>query len=112
MATDLGGLRLFIGLVSFEKAADPYAVLAPEDLGAVGWMGGRAQNEEQFKELVRAELGELGLKFTEIEDVEEIDHFEDAAEFDEHLVHNMERWEPGKMTVWGTLFAYVAEGEA
>lgn len=112
MATDLTGFKLFVGLVSFDKGTDDYNELPPETEGAVGWMGGRAQNENQFIELVRVELGQLGLKLIEVEDIEEIDSIAEVRELDEHLADNMEQWEVGKMTVWGGLHPYLGEGEA
>jgi hypothetical protein len=48
----------------------------------------------------------------EIEDIQELAAIEDARELDEHLAENMDQWEAGRMTVWGTLHTYIAEGEA
>jgi len=112
MTSDLSDLKIFVGLVSFEKGADTLGILSTEDIGAVSWMGGRAQSETQFVELVRLELAEIGLHLIEVENTEEIDQVADANELDEHLAINMQCWEVGKMTVWGTLYPYLAEGEA
>ncbi len=112
MTSDLRDLKIFVGLVSFEKGADTQSILSSEDIGAVSWMGGRAQRETQFVELVRLELAEIGLHLIEVEKTEVIDQIRDAYEFDEHLAINMQCWKAGKMTVWGTLYPYLAEGEA
>ena len=112
MTSDVADLKIFVGLVSFEKGSDTTGVLLPDATGAAGWMGGNAQNETQFVELIRLELAEIGLRLIEVEDIRKIDEVADASEFDEHLAFNMECWERGKMTVWGTLYPYIGEGEA
>ncbi len=112
MATDLTGFRLFVGLVSFGKGTDDYQTLPPEAAGAVGWMAGRAQNEDQFVELIRLDLAEMGFPLLEVDDIAEIDEISEARALDEHLAQNMEQWELGKMTVWGGLHPYLGEGEA
>ena len=112
MTTDLPNLDLFIGLVTFEKGDDLMSILSEFAEGAVGWMAGKAQNSDQFTELLKVELAQIGLKLLEVEDIEMIDDLSDVTEFDEHLASNMKIWEPGRMTVWGTLHQYIGEGEA
>ena len=63
-------------------------------------------------QFLRNDLSEIGLKLIEVEDIQELPSLELAYELDNHLAYNMERWEVGKKTVWGTIHTYMAEGEA
>ena len=112
MGTDLSNLTVYVGFVSFSKGTDILNVLSAEAEGVVGWMGGKAQNLEQFVELLRVELEQIGLSLIEVDKIEILSETDEVAEFDEHLAANMSYWESGKMTVWGTIHQYLGEGEA
>lgn len=104
--------RIYIGLATFAKGSDVLNALSSEHEGAAGWMAGRARSEDHFADLLRSGLVAVGFLRIEIEDIRELENIADARQFDEHLAYNMERWEPGKLWVWGTLYPFLAEGEA
>lgn len=112
MGSDLSDLHTFVGLITFEGGADILGVLSEEAEGAVGWMGGKAQNPDQFVELIRVELNQIGLELVEVEEIQLVESTTDVFDIDEHLAGNMQVWEPGKMTVWGTIHRYLEDGEA
>ena len=112
MTAAAGIPRIFVGLVSFLRQEDYQDILSPEVEGAVAWHAGKADSKDQFVAFVTSEIEELGFKVIEIEDIQELAEIEDARELDEQLAENMDQWEAGRMTVWGTLHTYIAEGEA
>ena len=104
-------LRQFIALVTFERESDDAGILQPDDQGACGWMGARTSSEHDLARVFATELAELGLRLVEIDEVIEVDSLDEVAAYDEHLASNMETWQAGKRTVWGTIHCYRADGE-
>lgn len=112
MPADPNALKLFVGLVSFRRNGDLLNILPERAEGASGWQAGRAKNEDQFVLFVQTSLSEIGLEVIEVNDIQELASPEEASELDEHLGDNIRNWEPGKMTVWGTIHIYIGDGEA
>ncbi len=104
--------RVFVGLVSFCKDGDMKEILPPEAEGAVGYQAGLASSPEQFQLMLQADLASIGLRLVEVENIEEVEAIEDIYDIDEHLGQNVEAWETGKTTVWGTIHVYLDDGEA
>jgi len=102
----------WVAMVTFEKGEDSLGLLAPPYQGAVGWLAGVAGDEDAAEDLFRAALGEIGLIVLEVGDLEEVGSMADIEDVDEHLALNVAKLEPGKRTVWGELFPYLADGEA
>lgn len=104
--------RRFIVLATLESVGDALGILPPGCEGACGWMAVKADSEVEVAEVLRSELAEVGLKLAEYEKVLRISTAADVAEYDPHLAEEVEKWEPGKATVWGTLHPYFGHGEA
>jgi hypothetical protein len=104
--------RTWVALVTFERTDRPQAILPDEFLGACGWMGCVADDADDVPDLIRRALSAEGLRTVEVKEVEEVGATDEVEAFDAHLAENMGCIEPGKSTVWGTLHAYFAEGEA
>ncbi len=104
--------RKFVALVTFENNGDLLQILPPQCHGACGWMAADASTENQARELIHSELAQIGLRLVEVDRLTEVTSVEDAADYDSHLAANMEEWQPGKATVWGTIHTYIGEGEA
>ena len=104
--------KMFVGLVSFRKGRDLQQFLPTRAEGAVGWQAGKAENEDQFIKVLRANLEQIGLELDEVEKIREVESVEEIRRIDDHLGSNVETWEAGKSTVWGTIHIYLADGEA
>ncbi|MEM6482334.1 MAG: hypothetical protein AAF922_15595 [Pseudomonadota bacterium] len=98
--------KLFVGLATFAKGRDLLELFNDSQGGASGWIGGRANDQSEFLFNATLELSEAGYTEIEIEDVQEIRDISKAYEFDQHLGKNMEDWEPGKHSVWGSLYPF------
>ena len=105
------GEHWWIALVTFEHAGDVLNVLSPNAHGAVGWFGGLARNEDELVDRLRASLLEIGLKLVGIEKEQIVRSIADIRDFDDDLAGNVEVFERGKYVVWGSLHAYLADGE-
>lgn len=116
MGDDLPALgpegKWWIGLVTFEKEGDAKSILTKHDHGAAGWMAAFAQNEDELADTIRATLSEIGLKFISVEQPRIVETEYDIEEVDDHLAENFRHLEQGKSVIWGTLHAYLADGEA
>ena len=105
--------KTFTALVSFERMSlHNNQILSDEIWGAVGYMAVRCDNSSDAWKLFRTELHELGLRLLDVAEMKEFTSIDQVAEIDAHLANNVEAWETGKETVWGTLHNYYAEGEA
>ena len=102
----------FVALVSFENAGDLLGVLPDDCHGASGGMGVNAADEASAVSVLRNELAQIELKLVDADRVAQVDSAEQVADYDKHLASNVARWQAGKTTVWGTLHAYMAEGES
>ena len=71
-----------------------------------------ARDEDELRQLLVRDLEHHGLQVLEIDKGREVFSAEDVEELDEHLGANFREIEPGKQTVWGTIFGYKGEGEA
>ena len=105
-------VKTFVALVTFECDGEALQILPPECHGACGWLAVEAATEEQAVESIRSELAQIGLRLVELDRITQVLSTEEAAEYDSHLAANMEEWQTGKATVWGTLHSYIGEGEA
>jgi hypothetical protein len=103
--------RLWVALVTFERSGVPQDVLADEFQGACGWMACLAADEEEVRARLAASLRAVGLRLLEVDREQQVDA-EEIVEFDEHLAANVQGWEPGRKTLWGTIHCYRAEGSA
>jgi hypothetical protein len=102
----------FVALVTFENDGDLLQILPPQCHGACGWMAAEASSEDQARETIHSELAQIGLRLVKVDRLTEIKSVEEAAEYDSHLATNMQEWQPGKATVWGTIHTYIGGGEA
>lgn len=105
-------MKKFISLVTFERNGDVLQVLPSECHGACGWMAIEAPTEDRATEVLEHELADIGLRLIEVDEMRQVLSTEEVAEHDPHLAENMEQWESGKSTVWGTLHTYIGGGEA
>jgi hypothetical protein len=104
-------LRIYTALVTFERTDADTPYLPPQAQGACGYMAIAATHEDDVYDVLRSELSEIGLELVGVDEITEAskDHIDDL---DDHLAENVEEWKPGKRTVWGTIYIYLAEGEA
>lgn len=96
--------RLFIAQVTFRRDGARASVLPEGAEGASGWMAAAAEHEGQLVGLFRDSLYEAGLRLLAVDDVVELASIDEAEPYDPHLAANMRSWEPGRNTVWGTLY--------
>ncbi|HEY4116068.1 MAG TPA: hypothetical protein VGM17_18570 [Rhizomicrobium sp.] len=64
------------------------------------------------RECIETALKADDLRLVEIDEIREVSSIEDVKGVDEHLAQNVGALEPGKTVVWGTIHAYIADGEA
>ncbi|MBI1198167.1 MAG: hypothetical protein GC203_09920 [Phenylobacterium sp.] len=102
----------WVALVTFERSDAEQAVLPEWAQGACGWMACRASSEESVRDLLAQDLRHCGLKLLAIDSLQGAVDEGDADEIDEHLAANMRQLEAGKLSVWGTIHCYKADGEA
>ena len=102
----------YVALVSFENAGDRLGVLPENCHGASGWMAVNAADEASVVSVLRDELAQIELELVDADRVAQVDSAEQVADYDKHLASNVAQWQAGKATVWGTLYAYMAEGES
>jgi hypothetical protein len=104
--------RVWIGLVTFERREEGQHPILPDwAQGACGWMVALAASETEAAEQLVSDVENVSLRVLEIDDIQEIHHRDEIAETDQHLFENFIAIEPGKQTVWGTLYGYKGEGE-
>lgn len=96
--------KLFIARVAFRRDGARGSILPPAADGATGWMGAAAEHKDQLIGLFRDSLYEAGLRLVAVDDIVELSSIEEAEPYDSHLAANMRTWEPGRNTVWGTLY--------
>lgn len=104
--------KTYTALVSFERKNLKNPILPEEAWGAVGYMAVICKNPEEIFELFRNSLLVDDLRLIDVEEISEFTSIDQVANIDPHLANNVEEWEAGKKTVWGTLHNYYAEGEA
>ena len=75
-------------------------------------MAAKADTEERAAQSIHSELAQIGLRLVELDRMIEVTSMDEVANLDSHLAENMETWESGKKTVWGTMQTYVGDGEA
>lgn len=59
-----------------------------------------------------AALAEVNLRLVEIGEQRPLVSLKELSKWDDHLAANITALEPGKHVVWGTIHAYLADGEA
>lgn len=102
----------YIALVTFERAGETATYLLPEEQGACGYQAISAIDEDDLRNALSQELAEVGLRLVAIDDTREIEVDNLPDDIDDHLAENIRNWEPGKRTVWGTIYTYIGDGEA
>jgi hypothetical protein len=105
-------LCIFTALVTFERAESETQFLPSDAQGACGYMAIAMAKEDYVFDALRSELAEVGLRLIEVEQVAETTLATFPDDLDEHLAENVCNWESGRQTVWGTIHAYIADGEA
>jgi hypothetical protein len=104
--------RWWVALVTFERTQADQDILPDSAQGACGWMACLSANEEAVRATIDRNLGDVGLRLLEVDRLSELIDEDEAAEIDEHLGANLKALEVGKLTVWGTIHCYAADGEA
>ncbi|MBL6854140.1 MAG: hypothetical protein ISS15_10855 [Alphaproteobacteria bacterium] len=87
-------------------------VLPSYHQGAAGWMACRSPDGADVKDLIESALKAVGLRLVQITDQATISSREYLQTLDAHLADNVRSLEPGKCVVWGTIHAYLGDGEA
>jgi len=87
-------------------------ILPDEVQGAGGYMAVKCASEKNIWDKFSEELRQVDLRLLDVENIEEFVSISQVAEIDEHLSKNIENWQAGKATVWGTIHMYLADGEA
>lgn len=102
---------IWVVFVTFERTDVPNEILDDESLGACGWMAVEAETEKEAYAHLKAGLAQENLKLIEAEDFDIVGADDDISELDEHLALNVENWEDGKKTVWGSIYEYTEDGD-
>lgn len=71
-----------------------------------------AYGEEDVFDVLNASLSAEGLRLVDVEQIAEVSIENFPEDLDDHLAINVREWEPERLTVWGTIHAYIADGEA
>jgi len=100
----------WIALTAFEREGGLQDVIPEDCQGAVGWFAILADDEAEVSQNLRRDLADVNLRVVEIENVQPVEDAGEVAEADEHLAENMSALDLGKVTVWGTLHLYRADG--
>ncbi|RVU34667.1 hypothetical protein EOI86_17575 [Hwanghaeella grinnelliae] len=105
-------LRTYTTLLTFERTSCVSEILPDHVQGACGYVAVAAADEDEVIEILQRGLEYVGLRFLETDQISEYFDDDSVQELDEHLFENLKVWEPGKRWVWGTIFCYLADGEA
>jgi hypothetical protein len=104
--------RWWLALVTFERKGPEQGILPDLAHGACGWMACLARSSTEIRDLLASDLAHHNLRLLELDKVRPLVDAADIEEIDDHLAANFREKESGKLTVWGTLHGYLAEGEA
>src|SRR5262249_22556094 len=90
-----------------------YSILSKENVGGFAWIAVIADDEDDAMYVLNRELQGLELKLRGVEEeFEEIVDFDELEEGHPELAANIASWDGERVTVWGVLDSYLAEGEA
>jgi hypothetical protein len=71
-----------------------------------------APGEDDVVDALQNALSEVELRLVEVDEITERTLANFPKNLDDHLAENVRNWEANKHTVWGTIHAYLADGEA
>lgn len=105
-------LKIFTSLITFERGESEDSVLPPHVHGACAHIAVLAIDEDDVARLIYQHLMKLKLHTICIENITEVTSVGLIHDIDDHLAEGVVAWGKEDRFAWGTLYTYMADGEA